>query len=91
MELISLYLILINAAGFILMLIDKRRAIKNLWRIPERTLLLVALAGGCLGALLGMRLFRHKTKKTVFSIGIPVIFALWVIFAIFLSFLPRIV
>lgn len=91
MELILLYLILINAAGFVLMLIDKRRAVKNLWRIPERTLLLLALAGGCLGILLGMRLFRHKTQKPVFSIGIPVMFALWVIFAIFLMFLPRIV
>ena len=74
MELISLYLILINAAGFILMLMDKRRAIKSLWRIPERTLLLVALAGGCLGALLGMRLFRHKTKKGFFPLGIPLLF-----------------
>jgi uncharacterized membrane protein YsdA (DUF1294 family) len=91
MELILLYLILINAAGLVLMLIDKRRAVKNLWRIPERTLLLLSLAGGCVGTLLGMRLFRHKTKKPAFSIGIPVMFALWVIFAIFLMFLPRIV
>ena len=91
MELISLYLILINAAGFILMLIDKRRAIKNLWRIPERTLLLIALAGGCLGTLLGMRLLHHKTKKPLFSIGIPMMFALWVIIGIFLLFLPRII
>ncbi len=91
MELIYLYLILINASGLLLMLIDKRRAVKNLWRIPEKTLLLMALIGGSLGVLLGMRLFRHKTKKPVFSIGVPVIFAFYVVFGIFLYFLPRIV
>ena len=86
MELFSLYLILINASGFLLMLLDKRRAVKNLWRIPERTLLLISLFGGCLGTMLGMRLARHKTKKPAFSIGIPVMFALWVILGIFLLF-----
>ena len=86
MELFSLYLILINASGFLLMLLDKRRAVKNLWRIPERTLLLISLFGGCLGTMLGMRLLRHKTRKPVFSIGIPVMFALWVILGIFLLF-----
>ena len=68
------------------MLLDKRRAVKNLWRIPERTLLLISLFGGCLGTMLGMRLARHKTKKPAFSIGIPVMFALWVILGIFLLF-----
>ena len=91
MELFSLYLILINASGFLLMLLDKRRAVKNLWRIPERTLLLISLFGGCLGTMLGMRLARHKTKKPAFSIGIPVMFALWVILGIFLLFYRRIV
>ncbi len=91
MELFYLYLILINALGFALMLLDKRRAVKNLWRISERTLLLISLLGGCLGTLMGMRLARHKTRKPAFSIGIPVIFALWVIFGIFLLICGRIV
>ena len=61
------YLLIINAAGFILMLVDKVKAKKNLWRIPEATLLAVAIIGGSLGSLAGMRLFRHKTKHLLFS------------------------
>lgn len=91
MELIYLYLFLINASGFTLMLTDKRRAIKNRWRIPEKTLLLIALFGGSFGMLLGMKLFRHKTKKPVFSIGVPVILAVWIVSLIFLIFFKRIV
>ncbi len=91
MELIYLYLFLINALGFTLMLADKRRAIKNRWRIPEKTLLLIALFGGSFGVLLGMKLARHKTKKPVFSIGVPVILAVWIISLIFLIIFKRIV
>ena len=83
MEFLAIYLFLINALGFYLMLADKRRAKKNLWRIPERTLLTVAALGGSFGALLGMRLSRHKTRKDGFSVGIPVLLALQVIFLIF--------
>ena len=67
------YLLLINAAAFMLMLVDKRKAIKNRWRIPERTLILSALFGGSIGALLGMYTFRHKTKHLKFTLGIPAI------------------
>ena len=67
------YLLLINAAAFVLMLVDKRKAIKNRWRIPERTLILSALFGGSIGALLGMYTFRHKTKHLKFTLGIPAI------------------
>ena len=66
------YLIIINALGLLLMLADKLRAKKKLWRIPERILLLVALIGGSLGTTLGMYTFRHKTKHPGFSIGVPV-------------------
>lgn len=69
------YLIIINALGLLLMLADKVRAKKKLWRIPERTLLLTALIGGSLGAALGMYLFRHKTRRRKFAIGLPVILA----------------
>lgn len=70
------YLLLINALGFALMLADKRKAQKNRWRIPEATLITVAVLGGSLGAIAGMRLFRHKTRHLKFSLGLPVIFAM---------------
>lgn len=78
------YLFLINAAGFVLMLIDKWKAKKNKWRIPERTLMTVAAAGGSLGSLLGMYTFRHKTQHPKFTIGIPVILALQIVAAVIL-------
>ena len=75
MKLLFVYLILINAAGFLLMLADKVKAKKHAWRIPEATLLGVAAAGGSIGALLAMQLFRHKTKHLKFSLGIPLMLA----------------
>lgn len=72
---LTLYLILINAAAFLLMLVDKQKARKNLWRIPERTLFLSALLGGSIGALLGMYTFRHKTRHLSFTLGMPAILA----------------
>ena len=67
------YLLLINAAAFFLMLVDKVKAKKNRWRISERTLMLSAALGGSLGALLGMYTFRHKTKHIKFTLGVPAI------------------
>lgn len=67
------YLIIINAAGFLLMLLDKRAARKSAWRIPEARLMGIALSGGCLGIYLGMMLFRHKTRHLKFRIGVPLI------------------
>lgn len=68
-----LFLILINAAAFVLMLVDKQKARKNKWRISEATLFTVAAVGGSLGILLGMHMFRHKTKHISFTAGIPAI------------------
>ena len=62
---------LINLIGFAAMALDKRRAIRHKWRIPERTLFLIALLFGSIGVLTGMYVFRHKTKHLSFSIGIP--------------------
>ncbi|MGM9605022.1 MAG: DUF1294 domain-containing protein [Faecousia sp.] len=76
---ILFYLLTINAVGLLIMLADKRRARKNLWRIPEATLLTVAILGGSVGCLAGMRLFRHKTRKPKFYIGIPVILVIQLI------------
>ena len=83
MDLFLIYLILINAVGFLLMLSDKYKAIKKQWRIPERVLLTVAFLGGSLGSILGMQLFRHKTRHLKFSLGLPAIFALQAILIIF--------
>lgn len=71
--LIFLYLILMNALGFVLMLVDKYKARKNLWRIRESTLLLVAVLGGSVGSLIGMYTIRHKTRHPKFTLGIPAI------------------
>ena len=75
-KLIFLYLLIVNAIGFVLMLGDKRMAQKKLWRIPESTLLAIAAMGGSIGSLIGMYTFRHKTKHLKFTIGIPVILML---------------
>ena len=72
-EILVLYLLIINALAFLLMLLDKYKARKNLWRIPEKTLLISALIGGSAGAILGMQFFHHKTRKPKFAVGVPVI------------------
>lgn len=87
-KLILFYLLIINALGFVLMLADKFKAKKNLWRIPETTLFAAALLGGSLGSLLGMYLVRHKTQHLKFTLGMPLILAVQVIAAVwFLIFL----
>ena len=75
MKLLYSYLLIINAAGFLLMLVDKWKAKKNRWRVRESTLLLVAALGGSVGSLAGMYLFRHKTQHLKFTLGIPLILA----------------
>ena len=72
-HLILLYLTIINAAAFLLMLIDKQKARRGAWRIPEATLIWIAILGGSVGSLLGMYLFRHKTRHLKFTVGIPLI------------------
>ena len=75
-KLILLYLLTVNAIGYLLMLADKRKAQKKLWRIPEATLLTVAAIGGSVGSLIGMYTVRHKTKHFKFTLGIPAILIL---------------
>lgn len=70
------YLILANLAAFILMGVDKSKARRHRWRIPERTLFLCAALGGSVGAMAGMWFFRHKTKHWYFVVGMPAILAL---------------
>ena len=68
-----IYLIIINVIGFFAMWIDKVKAKRGSWRIPEKTLFTITLLGGGFGTIAGMYMFRHKTKKLYFTIGFPVI------------------
>ena len=77
-----IYLLIINALGFLLMLVDKYKAKKNKWRIPEKTLMSMALLGGSIGCLAGMYAVRHKTQHLKFTLGIPLILALQVVAAV---------
>ena len=77
-----IYLLIINALGFCLMLADKIKAKKNRWRIPERVLMGTAILGGSLGVFMGMRLFRHKTLHPKFSIGVPILLAVHILLLI---------
>lgn len=70
------YLVFINILGFLLMGIDKKKAQKKVWRIPESTLFIVAIIGGSIGSIIGMHFFHHKTKHWYFVIGMPFILIL---------------
>ena len=83
-KIILCYLLIINAAGFLLMLADKFKAKKNLWRIPEATLMSVAALGGSIGSLIGMYTVRHKTKHLKFTLGIPLILAIQMVTAVWI-------
>ena len=75
----KIYLLIINLVAFYLYWSDKRKAKKGKWRIPENTLLLVALIGGSVGALAGMYIFRHKTKHWKFKILVPLFLILHIV------------
>ena len=75
LQIIQTYLVLVNVLGFVIMYLDKRKARRGAWRIPESSLLTVAVLGGSIGVFLGMHLFRHKTRKLKFAMGIPLILA----------------
>ena len=81
-KILMVYLLIINAASLILMLADKLKSRKNLWRIPEKVLFLSAILGGSIGSLLGMYFFRHKTKHFSFILGMPLILAIQIVLAV---------
>ena len=83
MKNIIIYLIIINIIGFLIMWIDKRKAIKGSWRIPEKKLFIITAIGGGIGTIAGMYIFRHKTKKLNFIIGLPLITILEIILGIY--------
>lgn len=87
-DIIILYAVAVNVVSFIVMGVDKRKAIKRAWRIPESTLFVLAIIGGSLGSIIGMHLFHHKTRHWYFLYGMPVILALQVILILALVFSP---
>lgn len=84
-----IYLIVINIIGFFIMFIDKRRAKMGYWRIPENTIFVVTAIGGGIGTIAGMYIFRHKTKKLRFKVGLPFLLIMDILFIIwfFINFI----
>ena len=76
LKILLVYLLIINAVGFLFMFIDKQKAKKKKWRIPEATLMGIAAVGGSIGSLMGIYTLRHKTLHKKFNIGIPAILIL---------------
>lgn len=76
MKYLMVYVLLINVIAFLMYGVDKSKARRHAWRIPEKVLLGVAVIGGSVGALLGMSVFHHKTRKPKFYIGVPLIMIL---------------
>lgn len=87
-SIIAGYLAVMNLIGFAIMGIDKRRAVKRLWRIPESTLFIIALFGGSLGSILGMYFFHHKTRHWYFVYGMPAILLIQIALVCVLIFSP---
>ena len=83
---IIIYFIVINLIGFLIMFIDKQKAKKEAWRIPEKTLFIITALGGGIGTIAGMYTFRHKTRKIQFVIGLPLITILEIILVIYWVF-----
>ncbi len=87
-SLIIIYLLAVNVVSFAAMGIDKQKARKHAWRIPESTLFVLAIIGGSIGSILGMRFFRHKTRHRSFVYGMPAILIVQIILILLLVFSP---
>lgn len=81
---IGIYITTMNILGFVFMGIDKQKAKNKKWRIKERTLFVIALLGGSIGSIIGMQVFRHKTKHKKFVIGMPFICIAQIVFVLLL-------
>ena len=84
MAIVGGYWVVINLIGFIVMGVDKKRAVRRVWRISEASLFGIALLGGALGCTLGMQFFRHKTKHWYFKYGMPAIFVVQILCGVLL-------
>ena len=87
-DIIILYIVAVNVVSFLMMGIDKRKAMKRAFLIPESTLFVLAIIGGSIGSIIGMHLFRHKTRHWYFLYGMPVILALQIILILAVVFSP---
>ena len=83
---IIIFIVIMNLIGFLAMGIDKRRAKNMQWRIPEKIFFLITLFGGGFGTIVGMYVFRHKTKKKYFTIGLPTILIIEIICLLYIYF-----
>ena len=83
--LLIIYFVIINCISFIVMGIDKHKAQKHVWRIPESTLFVLAIIGGSIGSTAGMHFFHHKTRHWYFCVGIPAILILQIALPILIS------
>ena len=86
MQNIIIYLVIINLIAFLATWLDKRKAEKGKWRIPEKTIFIITVLGGGIGTISGMYAFRHKTQKLHFTIGLPTITILEIIGVIYFTF-----
>ncbi|WP_411679532.1 DUF1294 domain-containing protein [Clostridium thailandense] len=80
MKILLYYILIINLYGILIMYYDKNKSIKKQWRVPEARIFLISFILGSLGVILGMYLFRHKTKHMKFTLGVPLIFIIQVYF-----------
>ncbi len=84
MKIVLIYLLIINAASLLVMVIDKGLAKKGSFRVPESSLFMLAILGGSVGSIVGMYLVRHKTKHVSFTLGMPLILLAQMILIYFL-------
>lgn len=86
MKLLFLYLMIVNIIGFAMMGMDKGRAKRHEWRIPEKTLFLCSILGGSIGTWTGMYAFRHKTRHWYFVVGMPLILVIQIAAAVYMMY-----
>ena len=84
MKCFLIYLVIMNLYGFLIMGVDKNRAVKHAWRIPEKVLFLSSILGGSIGTWAGMYVFRHKTNHWYFVLGMPLILFLQIVILVYL-------
>ncbi|HHV96736.1 MAG TPA: DUF1294 domain-containing protein [Clostridiaceae bacterium] len=89
LEIIIIVLLLVNLFGFVLVAMDKRRAKKRMWRIPEKSFFIISALGGFPGVYTGLFIFRHKTKHIKFTIGLPLIFIIQLVILYYLFFAKK--
>lgn len=86
-QIVKIYLVTINILGFLAMGLDKHKAKKGTWRIPENTLFSFTVLGGGVGTIAGIYAFHHKTKKKKFTIGMPLILILEILIYIYFKYM----